>query len=80
VGARVWLTEENGGRDIGLLPGERHVISGAGRVVLESWPITGARSDIPARMRLTPPAPAPRVGRVRLQPLVTLGNNALTCA
>jgi hypothetical protein len=77
VDARVWLTEEHGGRDIWLLPGGRHVISGTGSVVLESWPIAGARSDVPARMRLTPPA---RAGGVRLQPLVTLGNNAMACA
>ena len=56
VSARVWLTEESGGRDIWLLPGDRHLISSAGRVVVESWPQTGALADRPARIRLAPPA------------------------
>ncbi len=56
VSARVWLTEESGGRDIWLLPGDRHFIASAGRVVVESWPQPGAVADRTARIRLAPPA------------------------
>jgi hypothetical protein len=49
LGTRIWLTEEKGGRDIWLLPGDRHRIAGAGRVVVESWPRPGADADLPAR-------------------------------
>lgn len=56
ISTRLWLTEEMGGRDIWLLPGERHVIAGAGRVVIESWPAAGATADPAARIRLAPPA------------------------
>ncbi|MBL8398253.1 MAG: DUF2917 domain-containing protein [Candidatus Accumulibacter sp.] len=51
---RLWLTEETGGRDIWLLPGQRHRIVRAGRTVVESWPLPGADSS--ARVRLAPPA------------------------
>jgi len=50
VGARLWLTEENVGRDIWLRPGDRHVVVGAGKVVVESWPATNAAADLPARV------------------------------
>lgn len=56
LSGRLWLTEEMGGRDIWLLPGERHRIVQAGRTVVETWPLPGA--DSPARIRLAPPADA----------------------
>ena len=55
VGARLWLTEESGGSDIWLRPGDRHVVVGAGKVVVESWPAANAAADLPARVRLAPP-------------------------
>jgi hypothetical protein len=55
LGTRIWLTEEKGGRDIWLLPGDRHRIAGAGRVVVEAWPAAGADADLPAKIRLAPP-------------------------
>ncbi len=53
LNGRIWLSEEMGGRDIWLLPGQRHRIVRAGRTVVESWPVPGAES--PARIRLAPP-------------------------
>ena len=55
LGTRIWLTEEKGGRDIWLLPGDRHRIAGAGRVVVEPWPTAGTDADLPANIRLAPP-------------------------
>ncbi len=56
LGTRLWLTEEKGGRDIWLLPGDRHRVAGVGKVVVEPWPTTDANADLPARIRLAPPA------------------------
>ncbi|MBL8394922.1 MAG: DUF2917 domain-containing protein [Candidatus Accumulibacter sp.] len=53
---RVWLTEEKEARDIWLLPGERHIITGAGRVVVESWSAGRIDADRPVMVRLAPPA------------------------
>ncbi|EXI68518.1 MAG TPA: DUF2917 domain-containing protein [Candidatus Accumulibacter phosphatis] len=58
VSDRVWLTEENGGRDVWLLPGERHIIAGAGRVVVEPWTEKSCEATRAATIRLLPPAGA----------------------
>lgn len=55
VDGRVWLTEENGGRDVWLQAGDRHLINGRGRVVIEPWSAGGAAADASLRVRLTPP-------------------------
>lgn len=54
VDGRIWLTEENGGRDIWLQAGDRHFIKGRGRVVVEPWLAGDAVAGV-ARVRLTPP-------------------------
>ena len=56
LGTRIWLTEGKGGRDVWLLPGDRHRIAGAGRVVVEPWPTAGTDADLSAKIRLAPPA------------------------
>lgn len=56
VNARVWLTEENGGRDVWLLAGDRHLIRTPGRVVVEAWLPAEAGGDLRAIIRLAPPA------------------------
>ncbi len=58
LGGRIWLTEEMGGRDIWLLPGQRHRLVQPGTTVIETWPLPGA--ELPARIRLAPPAGAAR--------------------
>ncbi len=56
VSDRIWLTEEEGGRDVWLLPGQRHIIAGAGRVVVEPWLGKGGAAAGAATIRLLPPA------------------------
>jgi len=58
VDGRIWLTEENGGRDIWLQAGDRHFIKGRGRVVVEPWLAGDAAAGGLARVRLTPPRAA----------------------
>ena len=54
LGGRIWLTEEMGGRDVWLLPGQRHRLFHPGTTVIEAWPLPGA--EAPVRVRLSPPA------------------------
>lgn len=57
---QVWITEQNDRRDYWLKPGERHIIRGAGRVVVLSCPTSAERSARPATIRLSPPAQSVR--------------------
>ncbi|WP_300454282.1 DUF2917 domain-containing protein [Accumulibacter sp.] len=75
VNGRIWLTEEKGGRDVWLLPGGRHRIVGAGRTVVETWPMTDA--ELPMRIRLAPPPGT--LGRTWCLPKLRLGG-APACA
>ncbi len=54
VSDRIWLTEENGGHDVWLLPGQRHLIASNGRVVVEPWHGKGGGACA-AKFRLLPP-------------------------
>lgn len=55
VNSRIWLTEESGGRDVWLQPGDRYLVKGRGRVVVEPWLAPDAERLNSARVRLAPP-------------------------
>jgi len=78
VSDRIWLTEENGGRDVWLLPGQRHIIAGGGRVVVEPWPMHGGAESHATTIRLRPPTGS--CWRQWRLPGLRPGSQAVACA